>query len=751
MKRMRISYFVMLFLVNSWFACAQEEVPAFFRLDENDLEARSDSAMSEVLAASRSLKLLEDIPVTVFIISREEILGNGYTTLVEALSSLPGIRVSMPGSAIDGEGFQIRGMYGNYYCNILVDGMTIKPSAVSGMPVGQQLPVKQAERIEVIFGPASSVYGGEAMAGVINIVTHTSDRPVTAQADIALGSEGHEYLNVMIGGKIGKSKNVFSYALYGGNSIHRDMNVKYDRGYLYNPSLYDSSYSFLDKPYFEGDSGSITMERMPNSSRTLGASFQWKGLRAEALGMSRSTHSSIGRDPSVFSYSNPQNTWAESIWRYRLSFGKKWKKISSESNLVWLNYRLDNQSTFGLLEQVGMSGSAYKYAASDDLIIEEQLTLVPISGLELAGGILYQVSGNLPLTNNLASPFKTDNYSPFSTDEITDTSAFKGFGINPVTFTKAGAYIQFFYQLNRFTFFGGYRMDYHSWYNLSHNPRLSVMYRNAKDLSLRASFSTGYREPSAYFTYFSLAEKSDEGLYYSVVPNTDLKPEKMIAAEAGIRWDRLKWFEADASLFYHRIFEQFTLSFIKLDSAGFPGAINPLMISRAYVNDENSLAELFGLQVDLGFKNIIPVIKLRTDLNITLSKGNEILPNDLGRIDNYRQMPEILGQLNFSLWPHERIRLFIRNNFSSGWVRGYLPLDPDLLRKIGYPVDISGYYSLDLQARFIIGKNFEAYTQFNNITNAHYGGMDAYSSKNDLFYNPQYGFNFRAGFNFRME
>jgi len=175
------------------------------------------------------------------------------------------------------------------------------------------------------------------------------------------------------------------------------------------------------------------------------------------------------------------------------------------------------------------------------------------------------------------------------------------------------------------------------------------------------------------------------------------------------------------------------------------------MISRAYLNDENSLAELFGLQMDFGFKNIIPSIRLNTDLNITISKGNEILPNDLGEINDYRQMPKFMGQLNFSLWPHKRIRLFIRNNFTTSSVRGYLPLDPDLLGEIGYPVDISGYYSLDVQTRFVIGRNFEAYAQFNNVTNTYYGSIDAFSANGDLFYNPQYGFNFRIGLNFRME
>jgi hemoglobin/transferrin/lactoferrin receptor protein len=719
-----LRYIVLIILIPglTWSGAAQDKLLNFFRLDETDLAPRADSGQYEVLAASKSLKNVNDLPVTVYVITREEIISNGYITLVDALSSLPGIRVSQPGSAMDGEAFQIRGIYGNYYCKILVDGITIKPSVVSGMPIGSQLPIRQAERIEVIFGPASSVYGAEAMAGVINIVTHQSDRPVTAQADIALGTIGYEYLNVTIGGKVGKNKNVFTYTLFGGNSNQRDLHIKYDRDFLYNPALYDSSYSFLDNPYYEGDSTSIDMGRLPTSSNLLGISFNWRGWSAQAMRMSRSAHSSIDRDPSSFSYNDPLNFWAESIQRYTLRYEKKWNKVTSESHLMWLNYRMNNQSSYGIPGPSGESGKSYIYAGSDDIHLEEQLTILPARGLELVTGIMYEYSGNLPRTNILDDPFDAASYQPFSVDPVNDTSIFNGFGYNPLDFHRAGIYLQFFWQIKRFTIFGGFRTDYHSLFGDSHNPRIALLYKTSRDLSLRASFSTGYRVPSTYYMYYSEARRQEDGIYFSQVPNPDLKPEKLIAAEAGIRWNRLDWVKLDASVFYHRIYEQFTRSFVLLDSSLYPLAVNPVRLSQSYVNDENSYAELFGLQADIRFPDIIPVIHLDADLNMTLSKGRENLPNGLGSINDYRQMPAFMGQLNIALRPADRIRLLLKNNFATSWVRGFLPLDPDILREVGYPVDVDGFYTLDVRATFIIGRNFEAFAHFNNVTNKHYGG-----------------------------
>jgi outer membrane receptor protein involved in Fe transport len=453
----------------------------------------------------------------------------------------------------------------------------------------------------------------------------------------------------------------------------------------------------------------------------------------------------------MFSYSDPTNLWQERIQRINLTYGKTWGKVSSTTLFSWLIYRTDELSNFGMLTPVGESGKAYRYAASDDLSLEEQLSYVPLPGLELLAGVQYCYSGNMPVTRELGEPFNTDDYKSFSTGSIADTTIFNGFGLNPLAFHRAGAYVQAFYQLDRFTFLASYRFDYHTLFDPAHSPKLAVLYRTEKDLSVRASAGTGYRAPAMYYVYNSSASRSGQGIYYDIVPNTGLKPEKVFAAEAGLRWERLSWLKIDAALFYHKIYEQFSRSFVLLDTATYPLAVNPLGLARAYVNDEESLAELIGLQASFSFRNLVPAVDLRFDVDLTLSKGREVLPNDLGSIDDYRQMPQFYGQLNISLRPHERIYLLFRNNFSSGWVRGYLPLDPDYLREIDYPVDIDGYYTLDVLSRFIISRNFEAFARFNNVTNTQYAGLDAYADENDLIYNPQPGFTMHFGLSFKME
>jgi len=154
---MRQSFFLLLIFFIGWnYLTAQEDslrIP-FSSLTWEDIRANPQLQINnKVTGASRSLKNIQDLPFSIFVIEGEEIRRKGHITLADALKMLPGIRVSQPGSALEGETFMMRGLLGNAYAKILVNGIPIKPYVVSGMPIGAQLPVQQAERIEVIYGP----------------------------------------------------------------------------------------------------------------------------------------------------------------------------------------------------------------------------------------------------------------------------------------------------------------------------------------------------------------------------------------------------------------------------------------------------------------------------------------------------------------------------------------------------------------------------------------------------------------------
>jgi len=85
----------------------------------------------EIVSASRTAKSVSDLPITVYVITRDEILRNGYVTLIDVIKSIPGVRTSQPFSAEAGDGFLLRGLRGNSYVKILLNNMPLRKRGYS--------------------------------------------------------------------------------------------------------------------------------------------------------------------------------------------------------------------------------------------------------------------------------------------------------------------------------------------------------------------------------------------------------------------------------------------------------------------------------------------------------------------------------------------------------------------------------------------------------------------------------------------
>lgn len=726
-----------------------------FMLDSKDLMSNQDSGKIEIVSASRNSKFLNDLPVTVYVIQRDEILENGYTSLVDVLKDVPGMKVSQPGSAIDGETFLMNGLYGNYYCKVLVNDIPITPSVAGGLPIARQLPIRQAQRIEIISGPSSALYGSDAIAGVINIITNESDRPAWAQADISVGTNGYYNMNVMIGGKVGKNKNVLSYEFYGNYNEQADMNIKYDIENNYNPALY-KTLNYLEAPFYKGDSTMPEFGRLPQSSNLIGFGMKYRGLRINYDHMSRKIHSSIGQSTNRYAYYDRTNYWGENIDRISASYANTWNKISSTTQFSYLAYNLDHNSSFRVIYDVGDKGVLYKYAASDDIYFDQILTYSVNTNLDFSAGFSSTVSGNLPKTNDLSEPFDPQDYRPFDETINASDPELGSFGFNPTNFYNIGAYLQMYYKYKRFTLLAGGRWDQHSLFGSNLSPKIGVQYKFSETLSVRSNYGQGFRAPSLYYVYNSLAysvadDSGNKSIRYENVPNTDLKAEKFRAFELGIRHKPLKNLSFELILMYHKLNENISGTIIPLDSILYPNATPGLEVVSTFANDKDSKAELYSAQINLRAKNLVPAVKLNSDLFITLSKGKEILPNGYGELNNYRNVPNWFVQFNLDFRPLKNWVIIFNNIFSGKATKRFFPAPLEVMEQAGLPVNVDGYYTLDMTNRFYVNRNFHAFLILNNITSTQYGGIDAYASINDLKYNPQYRIAFRLGFSFTLE
>ena len=166
----------------------------------------------------------EEYSGSVSVVTAAEIKASGATNLVEALETAPGITTGISGSN-SSKVIKIRGMDAEYGL-ILVNGKRV-PNTDRNLPFGpgyryNWVPVENIERIEIIRGAASSLYGSDALSGVINIITKQAGDEwrgsITAdvQSFKASGGDG-EGLSITGGGPLGESVDL-SLALEQSNS-----------------------------------------------------------------------------------------------------------------------------------------------------------------------------------------------------------------------------------------------------------------------------------------------------------------------------------------------------------------------------------------------------------------------------------------------------------------------------------------------------------------------------------------------------
>jgi len=147
-----------------------------------------------VVTASGFEQAVEDAPASITVIPREELEQKFYKDVVDALRDVPGVIITGSGSTSD---ISIRGMSASYTM-LLVDGRrqnsreTRPNSDGPGMEQGWLPPLSAIERIEVIRGPMSSLYGSDALGGVVNIITRKVPRAWSGsiRADATLQESG---------------------------------------------------------------------------------------------------------------------------------------------------------------------------------------------------------------------------------------------------------------------------------------------------------------------------------------------------------------------------------------------------------------------------------------------------------------------------------------------------------------------------------------------------------------------------------
>ena len=173
-----------------------------------------------IVTATKTEHTLADVPAEAVVITKEEIKAKNIKTVQDALMLLTGIKINKNcGSWGDKGKVEMLGLDAKHTL-ILVDGQRILGGHGAAVDL-QQIPIEAVERIEVVKGPASALYGSDAVGGVINIITKSAPEKPTFSTSVSFGSRGTQIHEVSGGIKKDKFGCFLNYTYRESEGVHK--------------------------------------------------------------------------------------------------------------------------------------------------------------------------------------------------------------------------------------------------------------------------------------------------------------------------------------------------------------------------------------------------------------------------------------------------------------------------------------------------------------------------------------------------
>lgn len=162
-----------------------------------------------VVTATKTEHTLEDVPEATTVITREEIEAQNATNALEVLRWIPGVNVSTSFGSMGGDGYTVDGASSSEYTLMLIDGNRVKSDYALS-----EIPVSSIERIEIVKGANSLLYGSDAMNGIINVITKPAPDTFTASVEGSYSFDDEADTSsqeASIGFKLGELRQLYTY------------------------------------------------------------------------------------------------------------------------------------------------------------------------------------------------------------------------------------------------------------------------------------------------------------------------------------------------------------------------------------------------------------------------------------------------------------------------------------------------------------------------------------------------------------
>lgn len=423
---------------------------------------KKNNEIDEVSIIQFSVKKLNS-PISTDVYSQLFFKKNPTPNIFEAIAMVNGVKPQLNCSVCNTGDIHINGLEGAYTM-ILIDGMPIV-SSLSTVYGLSGIPNSLIDRIEITKGPASSIFGSEAMGGVINIITKNALQAPDFSTDLMTGNQGE--LNLDFAKKVIDNSHFSSLLslnyFYFGNKIDQNKDNFTDTALQHRLSVFNK-WNFKRK---ENRLASFALRYFYEDR--FGGEMQWK-------------KENRGSD----------NVYGESIYTNRFELFGIYQLPMREKFLLQYSYNYHDQNSF--------YGNT-PYLATQKVLFLQLNWEKQLGKHHLKSGISYK--------------------SNFYDDNTPGTASSSGEN-QPMKSPLAGIYLEDEWEINdKNLLLIGYRYDYHKVHKSVHSPRLAWKLEPNPYHTLRLSFGTGFRVVNLFTEDHAALTGSRE-----VVIEEDLKPEK---------------------------------------------------------------------------------------------------------------------------------------------------------------------------------------------------------------------------------
>jgi outer membrane receptor for ferrienterochelin and colicins len=506
-------------IVFRWLAILALTATAGAQQDVKDLSEVSLEELSniQVYSASKHMQSASEAPASVTVVTADEIQKYGYRNLADILRSVPGFYVTYD-RAYTFVGVRGFGRLGDWNSRILVliDGHRINNNVLGQAMLGNEflVDVDMIERVEIVRGPSSSLYGANAFFAVINVITRTAKEVKDWELSFQTGSFGTDE----------------GRATYG-----HQFN---DLGVLLSGTFYNSTGQTLFFPEFDNpaNNNGITSDTDYESYKHILATLTYHGFTLQGLfstrdkGVPTAYFGAVFNDPRDYNVDSHQYVsldYQHPIGKWQLDVGTSYDQARLQGPVP--------EAPLIAGEPIVLSTYSFRgnwwtgeIKVSRDLFERNHLTF----GSEVRDN-LRQDQGDLL---NPPNTFSTDlNSSLISALYVQDE-----FGIT-----------------SRLTLNAGVRYDHYSTFGGTTNPRAALIFRASDKTTFKLLYGNAFSAPDVYET------TPDFGIFYD--DSLKLRPEHIQSLEARVEQGLGQYFQLSSGVYRNRISDLISLVSVPSD------------------------------------------------------------------------------------------------------------------------------------------------------------------------------------------